>query len=553
MISFELIHIFTQLQQPETRQQGLKALATTMNATEVFIFGKDVEIGIFLPAQGLPQTLRDGVQWHAFLKQVEQNTFLMSILPAPDGSERLAYGIADVSGFAILVFLGIELQVEQRDQIAAILPLLSAKLVIERTAQSAAGHAAVARDANRLASSLNVALEVNRRELQKAFELGERELVSRRAAEEELRKADRRKDEFLAMLAHELRNPLAPISTAAELLTLFLHDEKKVLQVSEIIKRQVGHMTKLVDDLLDVSRVTRGLVQLQKEELDLKEIVSLAIEQARPLIDAREHAFNLRFDTQQLKIVGDRTRLIQALSNVLNNAAKYTPKGGEITLRIEGRDTRIKICIEDNGIGIESTLLPNIFDLFTQAKRTPDRSQGGLGIGLALVKNIVGMHGGHVDVLSQGAGKGSIFSIELPRLENESSFDKLKNCEEKADAEIAKRVLIVDDNLDAAKSLAWLLEAQGHYVTVKEDARSALGEVEKNGYQLFILDIGLPDMSGYELLRRLRQHSSLKNAIFIALTGYGQAHDRALSDAAGFDYHFVKPITPQQLAKIFLQ
>jgi signal transduction histidine kinase len=550
MVPFELLEIFTQLQQPETRLQGLQALATFTQSAEVRLFGKDTEIGVFLPAQGLPQTMRHGTRWHAFLKQVAAHRFFTATLPAANGNEQLACGIADRPGFAILVCLGVELSGALRDQIAAVLPLVGTKLVVERAAQFAEGHAAAARDANRHANSLNVALDTSRRELQKAFERAERELASRREAEQKLREVDRRKDEFLAMLAHELRNPLAPISTAAELLALFAQDEKRVRQAAEIITRQVQHMKALVDDLLDVSRVTRGLVQLEKEDLDLKLIVNAAIEQARPLIESHKHVLTMWIGAEPLPVHGDRTRLIQAISNLLNNAAKYTPQGGEIALRIEAQDASICISVTDNGVGIEPALLPTVFDLFTQAKRTPDRSQGGLGIGLALVKSIVDLHGGQVVAQSDGPGKGSTFSIMLPRLEKELASLTQAQRDLALSAQMALRVLIVDDNLDAAQTLAGLLEAYGHDVTVKANAKGALSEAEQKAYQLFILDIGLPDMDGYELVRRLHQCETSQNAVFIALSGYGQPHDRALSRTAGFDHHLVKPVDTQQLMMI---
>ena len=550
MVPFELIEIFTQLQQPETRPQGLQALATFTQAAEVRLFGKDTEIGVFLPAQGLPQTMRHGARWHAFLKQVAAHRFFTATLPAANGNEQLACGIADQPGLAILVCVGIELSSALRDQITAVLPLVGAKLVVERAAQFAAGHAAAARDANRHASSLNVALDANRRELQKAFERAERELASRREAEQKLREVDRRKDEFLAMLAHELRNPLAPISTAAELLVLFAQDEKRVQQAAEIITRQVQHMKALVDDLLDVSRVTRGLVQLEKEDLDLKLIVNAAVEQARPLIESRGHVLTMWISAEPLPVHGDRTRLIQVISNLLNNAAKYTPQCGEIALRMEAQDALIRISVRDNGGGIESALLPTIFDLFTQAKRTLDRSQGGLGIGLALVKSIVDLHGGQVAVHSDGPEKGSTFSITLPRLEKELASRTLAQDNSALLPATSLRVLIVDDNLDAAQTLAALLEAQGHDVTVRKNAEMALSEAERKAYQLFILDIGLPDMDGYNLAQRLHQCEASRDAVFIALTGYGQLHDRMLSKAAGFDCHFVKPVDTRQLIRI---
>jgi CheY-like chemotaxis protein len=351
-----------------------------------------------------------------------------------------------------------------------------------------------------------------------------------------------------------LRNPLAPISTAAQLLKLANVNENQVMDASEIISRQVKHMTDLIDDLLDVSRVSRGLVQLEKEQVDIKQIVSSAIEQARPLIEARKHVLNLKMGSEDVYVNGDRTRLVQVIANVLNNAAKYTPQGGEIVLAVATQTGSARISVTDNGIGIEPSLLPYVFDLFTQGERTPDRTQGGLGLGLSLVKNITALHGGTVAADSEGSGNGSTFSITLPLVKPEEIVRTDANHNGLVPGMAAQlRLMIVDDNRDAANSLAALLEAKGHQVTVKETAISALRDAVKHPPHAFILDIGLPDMDGYELARCLRANHATAKATLIALTGYGQAHDRVLSKAAGFDHHCVKPLNVQQLDIILAQ
>ncbi|MDL2357985.1 MAG: ATP-binding protein [Pseudomonadota bacterium] len=368
-------------------------------------------------------------------------------------------------------------------------------------------------------------------------------------AEDELRLASSRKDEFLAMLAHELRNPLAPISSAAQLLKLQKGDDKRVQMASDIIVRQVRHMTDLVDDLLDVSRVTRGLVTLEKVALDLKSVLHSALEQAQPLIETRRHELVLRIASARAFVSGDKTRLVQVIANLLNNAAKYTPQGGEITLQLEVEGAQARVSVSDNGNGIAATLLPYVFDLFVQGERTPDRAQGGLGLGLALVKSIAALHDGHVSARSEGIGKGSTFAIVLPLTAEELASQAL--CADGAAGRaVPLRVMIVDDNIDAAQSLAALLESDGHQVTVAEDGASTLKAVESAAVEVFILDIGLPDMDGYELARRLRANPAHAGAILVALTGYGQAHDRVLSKAAGFDHHFVKPVDSAALSEV---
>lgn len=362
--------------------------------------------------------------------------------------------------------------------------------------------------------------------------------------EQSLEDASNRKDEFLAMLAHELRNPLAPIATAAQLLTIGGADPQRVRTSSDIIARQIGHMTRLIDDLLDVSRVTRGLVELDLGTTPMKDIVSNAIEQARPLIEARKHELSLRVDSRPAMVLGDRVRLCQVVVNLLNNAAKYTPQGGRIGLDIAVDAGHVQIVVEDNGIGIDAELLPTVFELFTQATRTPDRSQGGLGLGLALIHSLVRMHGGQVQAFSAGTGKGSRFCVTLPVLEaakvdvnagNAARVSSLSSGEQLS-------VMVVDDNTDAADMLADVLRYHGHTVRVEYSSFAALQLASKEPSDLYVLDIGLPDLDGYELVRRLRAFPGSERSVFVALTGYGQAHDKVLSRSAGFDHHMVKPV-----------
>ncbi len=376
------------------------------------------------------------------------------------------------------------------------------------------------------------------------------DIHDQKLAEEELRQAARRKDEFLAMLAHELRNPLAPISSAAQLLMLGHSDPARVKKSGEIIQRQVRHLTDLVDDLLDVSRVTRGLVAIEKSELDLKDVIHSAVEQARPLIEARQHHLQVNLTTGPTAVLGDKTRLVQVVVNLLNNAAKYTAQGGQITVSLEADEREACIMVADNGSGIAPTLLPYVFDLFVQAERTPDRAQGGLGLGLALVKRIAALHDGSVHALSEGLGQGSSFMMILPLLPSQQAATGVEARRSSMAHQGPARVMIVDDHLDGLQMLTALLEAQGHQVTAAQDGASALAAAANAHFDAFILDIGLPDMDGYELARRLRTLNATPPAMMIALTGYGQAHDRVLSKAAGFDHHFVKPVDFEMLGEL---
>jgi PAS domain S-box-containing protein len=362
-------------------------------------------------------------------------------------------------------------------------------------------------------------------------------------AQNELRTANRRKDEFLAMLAHELRNPLAPISTAAELLKFAGLDQDRIRQTSNIIARQVAHMKKLVDDLLDVSRVTRGLVSLQEEVCDVGLLVADALEQSRSLVELKQHHLKVDLPAQPCFVKGDTTRLIQVFSNILNNAAKYTPAHGHISLQLRAEDELVRVAVQDDGIGIAPALQPHIFDLFTQGERSPDRSQGGLGLGLALAKSLVELHGGSVAVHSQGLGLGSRFVVTLPRVvPAESAVQAPLSGDGMQAAAGGVRLMVVDDNVDAAETLSALLEMLGHEVGIAHTAQDALDAARTSAPRMLFLDIGLPDMDGHELARRLRATPATAGAVLVAVTGYGQPEDRERAMRAGFDHHLVKPV-----------
>jgi signal transduction histidine kinase/ActR/RegA family two-component response regulator len=375
--------------------------------------------------------------------------------------------------------------------------------------------------------------------------------LERVRAEEALRLADRRKDEFLAMLAHELRNPLAPISAAAQLLNMGPPDSARVERTSAIIARQVAHMTGLIDDLLDVSRVTRGLVVLGRDEVDLRRVTDDAVEQVRPLIEARRHQLALRLDPEAgpAFVQGDYKRLVQVIANLLNNAAKYTPEGGRLSLWMGATADHVLVSVTDNGIGIAADLLPTVFDLFSQAERTPDRAQGGLGLGLALVKSLVELHGGMVTVASEGRNMGTEFTVRLPRLQAPASAGGASAALPTVEAVDAQglKLMLVDDNEDAAMTLGLLLESSGHAVTVSHDPLDALARAGDERFDVFLLDIGLPGMSGYELARRLRKLPGTQGAALMAITGYGQQSDREDGEDAGFDRYFVKPVDAEGL------
>ncbi|MFS0753526.1 PAS domain S-box protein [Noviherbaspirillum sp. 1P10PC] len=369
------------------------------------------------------------------------------------------------------------------------------------------------------------------------------DITERKRAEEKLKEADRRKDEFLAMLAHELRNPLAPIGAAADLLRLTQLDEARLAQTSAIISRQVRHMTGLIDDLLDVSRVTRGLVKLSPVNLDVRTIVSDAVEQVRAAIEARRHHLTVQLAPESALVWTDRKRMVQVLVNLLHNAVKYTPEEGSIVVSIDVQPERVLFAVQDNGIGMSAELISSAFDLFTQAERSLDRSQGGLGIGLALVRSLVELHRGTVCAQSAGRGLGSRFTVSLPRLGE--PLRPAGAWQEHAIVPVRQRaltILIVDDNADAAAMLAMFLEGCGHRVLVEHDSHAALERAGREAPDACLLDIGLPGLDGNALARALRAQPRTASALLIAVTGYGQERDRREAMAAGFDHHFVKPV-----------
>jgi PAS domain S-box-containing protein len=369
------------------------------------------------------------------------------------------------------------------------------------------------------------------------------EALERRTAQ--LTESDRRKDEFLAMLAHELRNPLAPIRNAVQIIRLKGSAEPMVGQAREMIERQVDHLVRLVDDLLDVSRITRGKINLRREPVELAQIIAAAVESSRPLIDARFHELQVEAPAAALRVEGDLTRLSQVVSNLLTNSAKYTPEGGHIWLIVQEEKGLGVIRVRDDGVGIAPELLPKVFDLFTQAERTLDRSQGGLGIGLTLVKKLTEMHGGTVEAHSEGAGKGSEFVVRLPLQARTPTAPEGGGPSAEGlgrPAPPGRRILVVDDNKDSADSLALLLTLVGNQVRTAQDGETALKVAAECLPEVILLDIGLPGLDGYQVARRLRAQSEFGGTVLVAMTGYGTEGDRRRSEESGFYAHMVKPV-----------
>jgi PAS domain S-box-containing protein len=375
-----------------------------------------------------------------------------------------------------------------------------------------------------------------------------RDLTVRKRVEA-LEAARERINQFLAMLAHELRNPLAPIRNAVSVMRLQPAANPQLSWCRDVIDRQVTHLSRLVDDLLDVSRITSGKITLDREPLQIALLLSRALEGSSPLIEARSQTINLRMHEPALWVNGDMTRLSQVLLNLLNNAAKYTQEGGHIVVTVSREDECAVVRVSDNGVGMAAELVPRVFDLFMQGDATLDRADGGLGIGLTLVREIVAMHGGSVEAASPGLNQGSEFTVRLPVYEPQPHAGEEPEGG-RAGAVSARRVLVVDDNRDSADSMGILLRSQGHEVQVAYDGPDALVKAAAFKPHVAMLDIGLPGMDGYQLAQNLRAAPGGRELVLIAATGYGQEEDKSLSLVAGFDHHLVKPVSLQAIEEI---
>ena len=369
-----------------------------------------------------------------------------------------------------------------------------------------------------------------------------------------LREADRHKDEFLAMLAHELRNPLTPICSAVQILKALGSSDPRLEWVTGVIDRQAQQLTLLVEDLLDVSRIIHGKFILHKESVELGRVVAQAVETSRPNIDARRHELTVSLPPQSVRLDADPARLVQVLANLLNNAAKYTKEGGRIWLAAEVLDGQVVVRVRDTGIGISREMLPHVFDLFTQVEDAKERSQGGLGIGLAMVGRLVQMHGGTVHALSEGQGRGSEFVTRLPILPEAPPHTGAGLEATSLDKSVSRRILLVDDNVDLTEILTMLLtERHGHKVQTAHDGPTAIETAKKFQPEVVFMDIGLPGMSGYDVARQLRTQPGSEKLLLIAVSGYGEEKDRRLAHEAGFDEHLLKPVSSCVLQRLVAQ
>jgi signal transduction histidine kinase len=375
------------------------------------------------------------------------------------------------------------------------------------------------------------------------------DISERKRVEEALRAADRNKNDFLAMLAHELRNPLAPIRNGLQVMRMSGVQGDMAAEACTMMERQLGHMVRLIDDLLDVSRITKGKVNLQKERIAIASVVQDAVETCRQQIDASGHTLTLSLPDKPLFVNADRTRLAQVFANLLNNSAKYTHPGGHIELAVRREGAGVAVSVKDNGTGIQRELLPHIFEAFMQADRSLERSQGGLGIGLSLVRGLVQMHGGTVEARSDGPGAGSEFIVRLSDVVS-PALDETGSSVRATDDAPHYRILIVDDNQDAAVSLAMMLKLMGHETMTVHDGQAAVESAAAFRPEVVLLDIGLPKLNGYDACRRIRAQEGGQRVVLIALTGWGQDEDKRHSKEAGFNFHMIKPVDPQALHRL---
>jgi signal transduction histidine kinase len=402
-----------------------------------------------------------------------------------------------------------------------------------------------------LKSKASVFFELHRRRQEIARQRDELELATQEARQyaTALKEADKRKDEFLATLAHELRTPLAPLRNGLEILRRE-PDSGVAMAVRDMMERQLSNMVQLVDDLLDMSRVSEGKIVLRKKTTDLQSIISSAIESAQPHIEKASHDLRVELADVPIWVEADFTRIDQIISNLLNNAAKYTASGGTITLSAKEENGMAIVAVKDTGVGIPSSMLSKIFDLFTQVNTSIDQSQGGLGIGLALVKHLVSLHGGLIKVESDGPGEGSTFTVSLPATVAPSS-EQVDSQQTSTSSAAPLQILIVDDNVDSATTTGWLLEMMGHKYSLAHTGPYALELAQTLQPDVVLLDIGLPGMSGYEVCRQMRSNPLFENTLIVAQTGWGQERDREMARQAGFDHHLVKPLKLDDIMALF--
>ncbi len=536
-----LAAILTRFAEASERLAAAEALSQRLGVDEVIVFVRDPELGILLPAPGFRQTVTGGPEWRAFVATCATPGIHSADIDYPH-RERKSPVRAHVSerGVALFLFGGVPNE-SVLAEVLVLLPLLGAVFHAEHDALLARGAEEVARATGRHAKELALALDSARSEVERA-------LAEAARLNEELKDIDRRKDDFMAMLGHELRNPMAAISGAIEVMRARPSDLAQIERARAIIERQTEQLARLVDDLLDVARITRGKIVLRREVLDVEQIVRRAIEATHAPAVAKRHELRLEVRAR-VHADADRTRLEQMVTNLLTNAVKYTDEGGHVVVVVDRRGSEAVVEVTDDGIGIPAPMLPRIFEAFLQVDASIDRGPGGLGVGLTVVSRLAALHGGSVDAKSE-LGKGSTFTIRLPAVEPIVTKTPASSAPAAPGTGGKKRVLVVDDNIDSAEMMVALAETWGHEAFHASDGRGAVTMAQELRPDVVLLDIGLPGMDGYEVAARLRDDPRTNAARIIAVSGYGQDADRLKSRAAGCDEHLVKPVDIPSLARL---
>lgn len=531
----------------EGRFAAAQRLAELAGADALFLMVRDPAVEAYVPALGFPATLPGGSGWRDLLGRAATPGLHTGAVKLHAGCAA-APAVACADAEMLAVFVGGTPDPEVMRGLLTLMPLVASTLRAEQEAVAARGEQRVAVNHARAAESLAVALDGARRDLERAL----RELEERSRALDEARgraeAAVRAQDEFLAMLGHELRNPLSPITTALQLLRL----KGQFGREHEIIERQVTNLTRLVEDLLDVARLTTGKITLRKEPVEIAEVAARAFEMVGPMLERKRQVLSVNIASRGLVVDADPGRLAQILANLLTNASKYSDDGTRIVITAEHDDAHVRIRVQDQGIGISPEMLDRIFNLFEQHRQAIDRSHGGLGLGLAIVRSLVALHGGTVQASSDGEGQGAEFMVQLPRTEplGIASSDLEPPVREMQTIRPGLRVLVVDDNQDALTMLADALSTVGYDVRTALDGPVALQAAESFKPDVAILDIGLPVMDGYELAERLRAPAGGREMKLIAVTGYGQTADRQRANRAGFHAHLVKPVPLNHLLEV---
>lgn len=536
MRAVDLTTLLADLAVPGDRSIPARRVAAALGAEDLMVLLRDAETDVYLPSLGLRKTLPGGPQWRALLADLRHPGIHRAQVPAFDAPVEKAAVACSIEG-ASAVLLGGRVRDKDAKLVRALLPMLAFSLRTEKSLAIAVGELTAARFELQQSASLMQALDEARAEVDRTLVKVDAQARSLQHARAQAEEATLAKDRFMAMLGHELRNPLSPIVTALEL----LRHRGVWSPEHDIMQRQVAQLMRLVDDLLDVSRITGGKLELKLGPLDIADVIGRALEMTKPLFNQRRHRLEVVLPESGLWVSGDAGRLAQVFSNLLTNACKYSDPGTQITVTARRVENTCVVQFADQGIGIDPDMLETVFDLFEQQGRGLDRAQGGLGLGLAIVRNLVLQHGGKVHAHSDGRGLGSRFVVELPLLSTEARETAHDEPALSIPPDMHGNILLVDDNSDAAATLAMALRLVGFDVRTAGDGLAALGLLDDFEPDVALLDIGLPVMDGYELAGKLRERCG-RTIRLVALTGYGQPADRLRAETSGFDAHLVKPV-----------